>query len=260
MKKHNNILAFKPKIVSVFILGLVLLFGFSACRQVYHLADASEHQYEVSESYKSDSIIDAIVLPYKLQLDSLMDTKIGVNATLMTKDKPESTLGNWMTDIIYVEAAKRYDGQLDFAIQNYGGIRISSLGAGDITVRNIYELMPFDNEMVVIEARGVIVKELFEKVSNSSGWPVSSQVKLIISDKSISSLEINGNPIDLVKTYRFALPDYIANGGDGSDFLVNQPRKELNIKIRDAIIAHLEEKDDIIQEESRKDGRIQIKN
>lgn len=248
--------AFKLKSTGLLVL-IFLALSQNSCKQVYHLANISEDRYEIDSRFSGEEDIQEIIRPYKIKLDSIMNDTIAYTPTEMVKDKPESTLGNWMTDIIYMEAKERYEKPLDFAIQNYGGIRLPRVSEGFITVRTIYELMPFDNEMVVLETRGIVVKALFEKIANMNGWPVSSNIKLKIGpDKNIVSLKINGEEFDPIKTYRFALPDYIANGGDGCDFLINQDQTKLDIKIRDAIIEHLRNKPMEILEAPKKDKRI----
>lgn len=227
----------------VFALALIAI----SCGKVFHIADASEHRYGITETIPPDSSINALILPYKMQLDSLMDVVIGNNDKELKKGKPESTLGNWMADIMFEEATKRSNKSVDFAIQNYGGIRVPSLDAGPIIVREIYEIMPFDNELVIIEAKGLIINRLFERIARSGGWPISDQVRLMIKDDKIESLYINGKTVDPTMEYRFALPDYIANGGDGSDYLINQKRENLGIKIRDLLIEHLQNEPDELQ-------------
>ncbi len=241
-----------------FSIVFALILSTISCGKVFQLADASEHRYEITELIPSDSSINALILPYKMQLDSLMDVVIGNSDKAITKGKPESTLGNWMTDIMFEQATKRSSKSVDFAIQNYGGIRVPSLAAGPITVREIYEIMPFDNELVIIEAKGLVINRLFERIAKSGGWPISDQVRLMIKDDKIESLYINGQTVDPTKDYRFALPDYIANGGDGSDYLINQNRENLGVRIRDLLIEHLENEPDKVQSAELTD-RIIIK-
>ncbi len=241
-----------------FSIVFALILSTISCGKVFQLADASEHRYEITELIPPDSSINALILPYKMQLDSLMDVVIGNSDKAITKGKPESTLGNWMTDIMFEEATKRSSRSVDFAIQNYGGIRVPSLDAGPITVREIYEIMPFDNELVIIEAKGLVINRLFERIAKSGGWPISDQVRLMIKDDKIESLYINGQTVDPTKDYRFALPDYIANGGDGSDYLINQNRENLGVRIRDLLIEHLENEPDKVQSAELTD-RIIIK-
>ncbi len=240
-----------------FILGVSLI----SCKPIFHVADINEDKYEIEQHdlLPEDEKINSIIQPYKEQLEEKMDKVIGNCAVTMYKARPEGELGNWMADILYAEASKLYNGKVDFAVQNHGGIRVPSLNAGPITVRDIYEIMPFDNELVILEAKGVVVKKLFERIAQKGGWPVSEQVKMIGNiDYSVESLRIGSEPFDVTKSYTFALPDYIANGGDNCSFLENIEQIKFNLLVRDAIINHLVNEDDGIIQEASKEGRIKF--
>ena len=256
MKKIRILKGFTP-----LFLALLLGVSLNSCKTYFHVADinADKYQIEPDHGLVEDTAILKIIEPYKLQLDEKMNRVIGENGDKMYKSRPEGELGNWVADIIYEEAAKVYDGELAFAVQNQGGLRIPVLDAGPITVGNVYEVMPFDNELVIIEARGVVVKQLFQRISQKGGWPVSKQVRLVGSPTGeIESLYINSKPFDETATYAFALPDYVANGGDKCDFLINQDQIKFGMLIRDAIISHLEAEEDNVVQFALKEGRVKI--
>lgn len=250
----NNIL---NSLALYFVLGLL----FFNCKPVYHVADINNDRYEIEqhELLPEDETINDIIKPYKDQLEVKMNRVIGTNGEKMHKARPEGELGNWVADIIYNEAAKVYDGKLDFAVQNHGGLRIPMLDKGPITVRDIYEIMPFDNEIVVIEAQGVVVKKLFERIAEKGGWPVSKQLQIRANNKyQIQSILINSEPFDITKKYTFALPDYIANGGDKCDFLENQDQIKFNLLVRDAIINYLDNTEKGAIQNVTREGRIKF--
>lgn len=149
-------------------------------------------------------------------------------------------MGNWVADLIVEQTNARYDKTIDFAIQNQGGLRITSLGAGDVTVGKIYELMPFDNMIVVLHMRGDSLMQMFDHMAQSRGWPISSEVRYTISDGRASDVHIHGESIQPDHIYKFALADYIANGGGGCTFLAYaKERVDLDYLVRDAIIDHV---------------------
>jgi len=246
---------------SVFLLILLLGVSLNSCKTYLHLADINEDRYEIEpdNGLEEDEAINAMIAPYKAQLDEKMNRVIGENGEKMYKARPEGELGNWVADIIYAEASKVYEGELDFAVQNHGGLRIPVLDEGPIVVSDIYEVMPFDNELVVIEARGIIIKQLFQRIAQKGGWPVSSQIRFIgTKEGQIESLFINSKPFDEAKIYAFALPDYVANGGDRCTFLENQDQIKFNLLIRDAMINHLDNQEEGVVQFAPRDGRIKI--
>ena len=59
------------------------------------------------------------------------------------------------------EMIKRQSLNVDFVVLNYGGLRIQSMAAGPITMSKVYELMPFDNTLVVVDLLGSELNDLF---------------------------------------------------------------------------------------------------
>ena len=91
-----------------------------------------------------DSLINIFIEPYRTSIESEMNEIISFTESDLIKNKPVGNLGNFVTDLClsYAEA--------DICIMNNGGLR-SSINKGNITVGMIYELMPFENELVIVE-------------------------------------------------------------------------------------------------------------
>lgn len=223
-------------------LPFLLLFTFFACSKVYHVADVQHRNYRIDKaSYPVDVNMANMIEPYKLKLEETMDEVIGFNEEELTKGKPQSSLTNWFADALLDEAQKLVADSLDFAIQNYGGIRIPVLAKGNITVSKIYELMPFDNIMFVLKLKGETVQLLFDKMAESGGWPVSKNVYFEIAYGKAKNIKIKGLPLNTDKVYNVAIPDYIAQGGDKIDFLKDSQSYNTGALIRDMLINHVKE-------------------
>ena len=216
------------------LLALVLF----SCTKVFHVSEVNDNSYSIESSNGLDENkeITELIKPYKEQLDKEMNQVIGHSAITMYKARPQSTLGNWMADAQYIQSQKLYTDKIDFAVQNYGGIRIPEMRKGDITRGKIYELMPFENRLVILKIKGTVVEEFFQHMAAGNGWPISKHVRFEIKDRVAFNILINDEPIDPDKTYKIALADYIANGGDKCSFFVKQPRDNLNVLIRDQLI------------------------
>ncbi len=183
--------------------------------------------------------IDSIVAPYQSQLNAQMSEQIGSLPQALQRFGDQPTLGYWVGDLLAIMADKYYDDHnIDFAIQNAGGLRIPELPAGTLTVGQIYELMPFDNVLVVLEIKGTTVQELVDRMAASGGWPSSEALTYTIQDKKGIDTRINGAPLDPSATYYVAMPDYVANGGSGCDFLTDSPQFSTGQYIRDVIIEY----------------------
>lgn len=206
-----------------------------------------------------DSASIVLIAPYRDQLWDQMQEVIGTSATTLTREKPESTLGNWIADVIESTAGGLFETPVDFAINNYGGIRLNTFAAGPVTVGGIYELMPFDNLVVVVSMNGVHVQQLLDQIAADGGWPVSRSVRFAISQKTAIDVTIGGAALDPGKTYRVAMSDYVAQGGDGRQFLRDLPREVHDFLIRDALIIHMR---DLTSRGEQlvvvKDGRVRL--
>jgi 2',3'-cyclic-nucleotide 2'-phosphodiesterase (5'-nucleotidase family) len=183
-----------------------------------------------------DSSLVNMYLPYKIKLDSAMHIILAHTTTEMTRQQPESALGNMVADIIYASATQSGI-SVDLAISNYGGIRIASLPKGEVMVEDAYKLMPFDNGVVVVKLEGKILRQLFNHMASKGGWPIS-HASYLIHDDIAENILINGFPLSDDKVYILATNDYIAGGGDYCDML--RPLKQVNtgILLRDAIIQY----------------------
>jgi len=194
--------------------------------------------YKVDNIENSERGIDDLISPYKRALAAEMDQVIGYAEMDLTKGKPESLLGNWTADAILKQGQKAFGKPIDFAVVNYGGLRIPLLQKGDVTNADIFELMPFDNMLVVIPISGEPLLKLFETINANGGWPVSSGVKMELVDDNMK-VTINGKPIESDYLFHLVISDYVANGGDNCSFLKPLPRKELGLLFRDALLQYV---------------------
>ncbi len=203
-----------------------------------------------------DSTTHYFIAPYKQQLDAQMNVVIGSTRTTLLKEKPEGTLGNLMADAAVWYAAKNYPKPIDVSVMNYGGIRIPSIQAGPIAVGKIYELMPFDNMLEVLEVSGYTLNDLLQLVAANGGWPVAG-IQMTITNNKAVDIMIGGTPLQLDKNYTLITSDYIANGGDNAAMLKNyMKRTGLNYKLRDAIMDYVRSVGEL---NTNNNGRITLK-
>ena len=179
-----------------------------------------------------------LISPYNDGLEYKMNTVINTSEKDMLKAKPEGILSNFVADLVFEEVNELGDFNGDLCLLNHGGLR-SSLPFGNITMGNIYELMPFDNEAVLIELEGEKLLEIAHYLVNSGGEPVSN-IKLSLSAPEL--MLVNNKPINFNTTYNVITSDYLANGGDRMNFFENPvSTKKTGFKIRDLIIEHIQE-------------------
>jgi 2',3'-cyclic-nucleotide 2'-phosphodiesterase (5'-nucleotidase family) len=99
----------------------------------------------------------------------------------------------------------------------------------------VFEMMPFDNQLVVQRLPGSIVQEFLDTVASRGGWP-GSGVAYVIRNHKATQVMIKGLPLDTAKVYIVANSDYVVNGGDNCTMLVNFPQENKGFLVRDALI------------------------
>lgn len=228
----------------LFLLFFIALY---ACKSSYHFTADKKTQYKITanDTLAPDASVTALIEPYKLKLDSSMNIRLCSSETAMEKGQPESLLGNFVSDLCMQQAqpfATEKNLKIDFCFFNNGGLR-NSLPKGDITMRNIYELMPFDNELVLLVLDGKTTEQLIKAIIEKGGVPVSG-IRIVLSGKDAGLASVRENPFNPNRDYVVLTSDYLAGGGDQYEFLKN--RKEYiqtGMLMRDAIINHCREAD-----------------
>lgn len=198
--------------------------------------DVSYGTYHIDDFTKKDTALISLLATYKDSINKTMSTVLGFSTEGLTKKQPESGLGNFMTNAMKTMAEKKFGTRVDVAFINYGGIR-SYLPKGDITVGKIFELMPFDNLIVLQEVKGDTLLSFLNFVAERNGWPVSG-ISMTISNRKAYNILVNGKPLDTTATYTIANSDYIANGGDDVKMLKAIPQINKGYLLRDALIAY----------------------
>lgn len=231
--------------ISYLLLITCLLFTFS-CKTEFVQRSYDVENISVSEELGTmDSTIVKLYAPYKNILEKDMNRVLAISEKELVKDKPESLLTNFLADLLLEQGTVvANDHQLNFtpavSFFNYGGIR-SSLPKGEITVGNIFELMPFENELVFIELKGDKMQAFMDYIADHGGGSVGGARMVIANDKA-NDVKIGGKEIDFNKNYWLVTNDYVAAGGDGLEMLAENERFiNSGEKIRDAIIDYLEE-------------------
>ncbi|MGD0712287.1 MAG: 5'-nucleotidase [Bacteroidales bacterium] len=217
-----------------------------ACKQHAFISkvDTEVISLDSTSLKKQDSVSLNLIKPYREKMDARMNVIMAYSEQVMLKDNPEGVLNNFVADLILQKANEHYkpnDGKkIDFCLLNNGGIR-GALPKGAITLKNIYELMPFENAIVIITLSGEKTLQMFNYIAKAGGEPVSG-FTMGIKDTSAVNIYANGKPFDKNKNYKIVTSDYSANGGDRMTFF-DKPvkREDLTIKLRDAIVEYVKE-------------------
>lgn len=201
----------------------------------FTVSDISTQLLTLDTSFKaSDPQANEIIQYYKSNLDSQMNKPLGLSKQSMGKNRPEGLLGNWCADAVQYEALKFVNDTPVFTLLNHGGLR-TDIPKGTVTLGKIYEVMPFDNELVLILMSATDVDSLVRSIVENGGEPVSGI--RINACKGQVQFDIDSNASDY---YWVATSDYLANGGDDFRILSKGIRQiKTGILIRDALVNYI---------------------
>jgi 2',3'-cyclic-nucleotide 2'-phosphodiesterase (5'-nucleotidase family) len=239
--------------VPILIVVHILLFS---CHPRYLKQSEKSEHYSLKESSVSNVLNDSLSR-YKKKVDQETGRVISTLSGEITKEGNESTLGNFVCDALNYNKGFFPGETVDVVIVNRGGLR-ANLPKGDIRVINIFELMPFENELVLVTIKG---KELLKFVPHviEKKHPFLG-MKIKIKNGQSESVLVGDEPVDETKNYNVLTSDYLANGGDSFTFLSNPVSiKPSGLKIRDAIINYCDFEKKLKQTiDPYKDGRLII--
>lgn len=238
------------------LLLLLLSLAMWACHRPHHVGKV------VGEILLVDSTLDSIqdtsyvnyLAPIKEDLERRLGDPIGYAPNALTVHQPECTMLNWASDALFEMTKGFYPANVDMAVVNIGGMRCN-WAAGNITFRHVFELMPFDNELVVLTLSGKDILDLCEVFAKTGGQGVAG-LRMEAKAGKVLSAKIAGKEIVPEAYYTVATSNYLSQGNDGMLPLKNSINVwKSNQKIRDVYIQYIKQ---VKVVEAKVDGRMNI--
>ena len=155
--------------------------------------------------------------PIKENMQREMSQQIGYAPERLWVAGPECPMLNWSADALW-EAAKRLSPKpVDIAVVNMGGMRCE-WPSGPITRQNVFELMPFDNRLVVLTLTGQDILDLCQSFVMTGGQGVAG-MRMTAVDGRLADVTVGGKPVNPKANYTVATSDYLSGGADHMDAL-----------------------------------------
>ncbi len=162
------------------------------------------------------------------EVNEKLKTVIGSTEILLDGERDsirngETNLGDFAADAVRTATGA------DVAILNSGALR-TSIQAGDITLKNVYDVMPFLNYTCTLDVPGSVLWEEMEfslnLMGSSKGGFLQFSGMTVTYDpdgaegSKVTSIKVAGTEVDKDATYKLATLDFLASGGDGNIFLM----------------------------------------
>jgi len=153
----------------------------------------------------------------------------------------DSPVGNLVTD-----AMRAYRPDIDIAMYNSGGLR-ASIRRGVVTYGKLYEVVPFDNYIVLLPMTAEEIRQVIEHglsgpygVMEISGLRVGVDIDAPAGQRCRSLVGPDGKELAAGRTYLVATNDFVFRGGDGYDLHVDGKRVEKTHRlVREVVAAYI---------------------
>lgn len=242
-KKYNTSL-------SRFVLFLTFI-GLISCNTSKLYNDRIEgKKISVSSQYPDSDSIENFIAPYRNHIDKEMATVLAYAPVTMDKSqgKWQTTIGNLLANATFEKADSlfymREKKHLDISLLNHGGIR-SIIAKGNVTIGTAYEIMPFENSLIIAQMKGSAIQEMAEYIIREKrAHPIDGMEIIIDSKDNIKQIKVQDKPLELDATYYVATSDYLFNGGDSMFFFQKSiAHYDMDYKLRNLFIDYFKKVD-----------------
>ena len=245
LKKYNGVL-------KLFVIFLTLFFVVSCAKQNFYVSKIEGKRITITDKETQNQQIENYIKPYREHINKDLDSVLGYCPVTLDKSdgKWQTTIGNLMADVTLQRGnlvfKAREKKEIDLCILNNGGIR-AILPKGNVTSRTAFEIMPFENSLVVMALKGEQIFELVDYfITTQKPHPLSGITFTIGKDKLAKNILVQGKPVEKEVLYYVATNDYLSNGGDNMNFFKKSVQKyDLDYKLRNVLIDYFKEVDTI---------------
>ncbi len=245
LKKYNGVL-------KLFVIFLTLFFIISCSKQIYHVSKIEGKRIPITEKENQIPEIENFIKPFREHINKDLDLILAYCPETLDKASGEwqTTIGNLMADvtlkkgnIVFNAREKR---NIDICLLNHGGIR-SILPKGNVTARTAFEIMPFENSLVVVVLKEEQILELVDYfIATKKAHPIAGLTFTIDKNNQAKNILVQGKALNSETLYYVGTNDYLSNGGDNMNFFKKGVQKfDLDYKLRNILIDYFKEVDTI---------------
>ncbi len=252
LKNYNGV-------VKHFVLLLTFAAIVSCAEKKYTVTKIEGKEIGITNKNGEVAEIENFIKPYRAKIDADLNTVLSYAPETIDKSGEWQTpMGNFLADITFEKSNKifqlREKKSVDICLMNHGGIR-TIIPKGDVSARNAFEIMPFENSAVVVALKGEQILEIVTYIIiEKKPHPLKGMTFTIDKNNQPKNILVQGNPVDVNRVYYVVTSDYLSYGNDNMLFFKKSIQKyDLDYKLRNIIIDYCKENKLIV---ANKDIRI----
>jgi len=236
--------------IKYFVLFLTFILTIYGCQQKLYVAKIEGREIGITDQNKEVPAIENFIKPYRENIDKDLNTVLAyAPQTLDKTGEWQTTMGNMFSDVamqngnpVFLSREKK---KIDIVLLNHGGIR-TIIPKGNVTTRTAFEIMPFENSMVVVALNTSKIMEMIHYIiAEKKPHPLNGLTFTIDKNNQPKNILVQGKPLENNKTYYVGTNDYLYNGGDNMTFFKNGEKYDLDYKLRNILIDYFKEVDTI---------------
>ncbi|MFL9843904.1 5'-nucleotidase C-terminal domain-containing protein [Flavobacterium rhizosphaerae] len=234
------------------VLFLTIIILASCSSSNYKNTAITGKQININKDISPEKQIENFISPYREHINRDLDSILAYAPETFDKSQHikgwQTTIGNLMSDVAFDKADKllmqRENKHVDVCLLNYGGIR-AIIPKGNVTARTAYEIMPFENSLLVIALKGQQITDIANYMADGrKPHPLTGMEIILDKNGNVKKVTVQGQPVQTDKIYYVATSDYLANGGDNMDFFKKAVTTyDMDYKLRNLYIDYFKEVD-----------------
>ena len=203
----------------------------------------------IDSSIADDPAVRDMLAPYREKLAALSVVIGKLEGNLKRDTIGAGPLGNFVTDAMLREAIQKSGKNVVLALSNAGGLRKSEIAAGPLRVSDIFELLPFENSLLLVDLSGAQILKILQTALRDpkSGariqyrWNAQNRTE-VISAKFVDQ-QNHEHDIDPNAIYSVVTIDYLYNLKSGTYAVLQEAKdvKPLNTTLRDSVLDYVKE-------------------
>lgn len=210
--------------------------------------DSVANKTLIDETIPEDKGVEATLERYTARVRAL-EVVIGkLDSELKKSGLGAGTLGNFVADGLRAQASARLGRPVVLAVLNSGGLRKNTIAKGELRSSDIYELLPFENELIQIDMTGEQVLRLLSVVVANREVQSGARITFRQAGEGrrelvTAKLLVNGREeaIDPRRVYSILTIDYLLQLASGRYSILQAGKnvKPVGVTMRDALIDYV---------------------